>query len=567
MRNIPSRFLIKLAAILAGLAVLLLPAPQAPAAAGAPSLALAPPALRQRDVLAAAGEDHFWICRVAREPQDNTAQSTIVFRPRVSNNNDWTALPPVPDRVASIAASDGELLIVLANGQWEIANDNDLRSGPTDASWDSMQAIAADGDTVWAVVRGSLPATQPGTPSTRPSTQAAAEISQPAAPENPQAHSGEMRLMICQFQGGAWSRPVPVPAGVIDDPAAISLAVIKGLPMLAWRTAGGINVSHMSTDGKWSAAALVAAPREPVDFKLLSINQSINQRGLLWIALPQPTTRPASNGASGSSSATAGDVIVENDWQHRITLTVPGKLPPNITCQTLVDAFGNLRWIALAGDQQLEQDYSLDKFPQSFEPARQSAVPGPRPTVIPLVPWIGGYSALLAITGILAIRQKSLPPPKPPQTDARPRLAPLGVRFVAGLVDLAPMLAVVAILHPASAANALASIDAKSLADLSWLSLATYILHTLLAEMICGQSLGKMIFTLRVVGADGRPPKLTAIILRNLLRIIDVTLILPLLIVFLTPLQQRVGDIVGGTVVIVEAEESDNGDGEEPDGN
>ena len=70
----------------------------------------------------------------------------------------------------------------------------------------------------------------------------------------------------------------------------------------------------------------------------------------------------------------------------------------------------------------------------------------------------------------------------------------MGMRFVAGLVDLAPILAVVAILHPANAGNPLASIDEKSLSSLAELSVATYVLHTLVAELICGQSIGKMVF-------------------------------------------------------------------------
>src|SRR5271170_4481583 len=93
--------------------------------------AIAPGPARQRDLLAVAGADHFWIARVLRDPVDNSIQTLIVYRGKWSGNGDWTSLPVIPDRVVSMATSNGELLLVLANGQWEIADDTDIRSGPT----------------------------------------------------------------------------------------------------------------------------------------------------------------------------------------------------------------------------------------------------------------------------------------------------------------------------------------------------------------------------------------------------------------------------------------------------
>jgi uncharacterized RDD family membrane protein YckC len=297
----------------------------------------------------------------------------------------------------------------------------------------------------------------------------------------------------------------------------------------------------------------------------------------------------ASSGAGtvgGGSVSGAGEVMIGDDYSDRIKLEMQDKLPTNISAQTLVAAFGNLRWIAYAGDQQIEQDYSLDKFPKSFPPAKMSMVPSPRPAVILLTPWIGGDAILILLAGLLAMRQRHQPGDqrvnsrvnsfgddaageasgelKRGRRDAKPALAPMGVRFVAGMVDLAPILGVIAILHPANSVNPLASIDGRSLSELLWLSLATYVLHTLLAEMICGQTIGKMIFGLRVVSADGSAPKMGAIVVRNLLRLVDMPLVLPMLVVLLTPLQQRVGDIVAGTVVIAaegggEGDEDGNG--------
>src|SRR5271163_2457797 len=113
-------WLLSLIAALAATAMASAPVPAATPLV--PSLAIAPPAARQRDLLAEAGQDHFWIARVMKDTPDNSSQTMIVFRSRWSNNADWTALPLIPDRVESMACSNGELLIVLANGQWEIAD-------------------------------------------------------------------------------------------------------------------------------------------------------------------------------------------------------------------------------------------------------------------------------------------------------------------------------------------------------------------------------------------------------------------------------------------------------------
>jgi uncharacterized RDD family membrane protein YckC len=503
---------------------------------------------RPRDLFADAGSDHFWIGRVLRDPVDNSTQTLIVYRGKLFANSDWTTLSVVPERVVSMAADNDELLLVLANGQWEIADDTDIRSGPTSEGWETMLTIAGSEDAVWAIVRYAPPTTQESAeqettaPSTEPATQ----------PEIP------ARLMICEFTGGKWTDPEPIPDDVQDDPAQIAMTVANGLPMLAWRRPDGkLTVSQLSATNQWSAPVTIQNTPPDADFKLLTIND----RGVLWVAPALPTTRPSTQASPNVATiGGAGDVLIGPDFLRRVTLGMPRKIPGDVGSQTLVAAFGNLRWLGYAGDQQIEQDYSLDRFPESFPAANPMSVSAsPKPPVIPLTPWIGGDAVLLLLAGLAAIRQRNLPAPEadPAQPPAKPRLAPIGVRFVAGLVDLAPILAVVAILHPANAANPLANIDQQSLEILGELAVATYILHILVAELICGQSIGKLVFGLKVMSSDGTPPKPWAIVLRNILRVFDVALLgFSLLIVFINPLRQRVGDLISGTVVV-------GGDGDE----
>jgi uncharacterized RDD family membrane protein YckC len=68
-----------------------------------------------------------------------------------------------------------------------------------------------------------------------------------------------------------------------------------------------------------------------------------------------------------------------------------------------------------------------------------------------------------------------------------------------------------------------------------------------------GQTLGKRIFGLRVISEDGEPARFVAVIVRNLVRVVD---FLPLLYglglvtLIASPRSQRLGDYAGGTFVV-----------------
>jgi uncharacterized RDD family membrane protein YckC len=533
------------------------PRAQAPGA-NTPSLVAGAPAPRPRDLLAVAGEDHFWIARVVKDSDNSTTITNIIVRAKWSGNGEWLALSPISERVVSLATANGDLMLVLANGQWEIAADDsdepDIRAGPTGSHWDEMLAIASDGDNTCAVVRWLSASTQESA-TTSPTTLASAELESATRPAE-----AAQRLMLCTLAAGNWTKPQPLPDGVFDEPADLSLEIIDGAPVLAWRIAdGSLCVSKLTADHGWTPPEKIATPPGPYDFKLLRINL----KGALWIApAVSPTTRP-------TTQPTAGDVLAGDDFSHRIPLRLAATQPSNVDQQTLVSAFGNLRWITYSGDHQVEQDYSEDTYPVGLEPAPKMFVaPVAKPAVIALQPWIAGYTALVLLAGLIALRQRTMAEPDNAGDaravrggeESKPSLAPLGLRFVAGIVDLAPIIAVFALLHPTNATNPLAGFDKESLADLSWLAVVAYVLHTMIAELICGQSIGKMVFGLRVVNGEVQRPSAMAIILRNLLRVLDVTLALPLLIVLITPLHQRLGDMVAGTVVIArdsEAEEEE----------
>jgi uncharacterized RDD family membrane protein YckC len=68
-----------------------------------------------------------------------------------------------------------------------------------------------------------------------------------------------------------------------------------------------------------------------------------------------------------------------------------------------------------------------------------------------------------------------------------------------------------------------------------------------------GETIGKRAFKLRVINEDGSPAQFTAVLIRNLLRLVD---FLPalygvgLLAIVLSPKSQRLGDLAAGTYVV-----------------
>jgi uncharacterized RDD family membrane protein YckC len=77
--------------------------------------------------------------------------------------------------------------------------------------------------------------------------------------------------------------------------------------------------------------------------------------------------------------------------------------------------------------------------------------------------------------------------------------------------------------------------------------------YFILTEMIWnGQSIGKRRLGLRVVRVGGRPVSLTASLVRNLLRIVDLLLLVGILVMIVDSRSRRLGDIAAGTLVIRE---------------
>src|SRR3989442_14631416 len=119
--------------------------------------------------------------------------------------------------------------------------------------------------------------------------------------------------------------------------------------------------------------------------------------------------------------------------------------------------------------------------------------------------------------------------------------------LLASIIALATVIALQALPLRASFANVVFGIAVLFVPLVIW----SYFI--LLEWLWNGQTIGKRAYGLRVISGDGSPAGFTAVFVRNLLRVVD---FLPtfyglgLLLVVLTPKNQRLGDLAAGTYVV-----------------
>lgn len=153
----------------------------------------------------------------------------------------------------------------------------------------------------------------------------------------------------------------------------------------------------------------------------------------------------------------------------------------------------------------------------------------------------------------------------PENVELQRRLAGIGSRFMAGLVDFLVIVAVYLVLVLAFLGVAWATTFdvtdfAGSLGAWAWaaLILVFYLIYWgyyVFAEMVTnGQSPGKRAMKIRVVKHDGGPITFLDIAIRNLLRVVDGMFAYAIggVCMFLTKRSQRLGDLAAGTVVVSE---------------
>jgi uncharacterized RDD family membrane protein YckC len=470
-----------------------------------------------RDLLAHGTDQFFWSADVVPTGPNEPQGSKTIIRYRTAGDQlRWKPASELAAQAESLGNRGDELLVVLEGGQWKIVSESGVRSGnplPRDCR---VLALAGDGDDIWAVgeaPRSAATATT-ATTTTSPSTAPA------LAP-----------LTLFRMQRGEWKDSQPLPGSISRDKLdAVSLAMLDGKLTLAVTAGEPVVRIFTRTDGGWQGGSNVAALSPEGTMKLLTVRG----RSALWVAEP----------------GSPGALFLGGDkWTGPIKLKPSDKLKA-YDRRTLAGALGNVRLLASDGKGRLaEQLYDLDGNTVGEASEAQTgatAIENRISRVIQIV-----VLTLLLLWMMMAVRQR------PSVVEAVQRLETLGLasiprRFIGGVIDALPliigmMMGLRASKHGPQPTDA----DMMS-AEIAWISagLAIYFLHTTITELLFARTVGKLVTGTRVAALDGSRPNALALLTRNLLRVVDVALFIPLLAVF-SPLRQRVGDMGAGTVVVM----------------
>lgn len=486
------------------------------------------------DVFAHGDSDRFWIALVRPVPGPSRSVETLVYFRPFGQDHKWQKLAQVPARVIALSSQGSQAGIVLGDGSWLLlySDGTSVTAGalPNPAR---MVALSGGRDTWWSlgVVPGGIWAIPPR-PTTEPAMTAATQprgqsASIPAA--GPAAtRSAANRLVLFRLTGNDWTAVSELPGDVPAAPS-VSLALVGDMPyvgMLDGRE--GLHVRRFA-DGQWVEDRL-PAPAAPIAALKLLPDPAAPR---LWLA---HEAGPDALYALGSATN-----------ERMVLQPIPGSRPEG---RTLATATGTLRMIALVQGKLVEQDFSA---------ATGAPEGAPRPLGLPQEPplfdlqtvqyVVVSVALLIAILG--SFRQRSALRGAALQFSEIP-LAPYGRRLLGGIIDAAPVLLALLIGGARLGKKPMSDQDSAVLLLLIyWAAGLFYVLYTTLIESLTGRTLGKRLTGLTVIALDGKPPTRTALLTRNILRLIEVGLFfVPLLMVVLFPLRQRAGDVAAGTLVV-----------------
>ena len=149
------------------------------------------------------------------------------------------------------------------------------------------------------------------------------------------------------------------------------------------------------------------------------------------------------------------------------------------------------------------------------------------------------------------------PPPTAKSGCYSPRLAKLGDRFNAFVLDIVVLFGVFSVadawllMHWSSFDKSELSLTAASLLALIVTNALIFFIYSCVLEASCGATLGKIIVGIRVA-RTGRRGALAAAAIRNLLRFVDElgVYVIGTIVAGCSPWRQRLGDLSAGTTVV-----------------
>lgn len=132
-------------------------------------------------------------------------------------------------------------------------------------------------------------------------------------------------------------------------------------------------------------------------------------------------------------------------------------------------------------------------------------------------------------------------------------------RIVAGLIDLVPGLVIVMFAFGIGDPVGVLLANWPGMGPGNWeqmmpalIVIGITIVHSCVCEVFTGRTLGKRFTGCRVVTSTGEAPNVWQVLARNGVKILEMVAYPMLIFMVLSPLRQRLGDVVGKTVVVIE---------------
>ncbi|MGN6625285.1 MAG: RDD family protein [Tepidisphaeraceae bacterium] len=404
------------------------------------------------------------------------------------------------------------MLVDKASGKWsQIAQ---LQSQVVDvaAVGDRLAILSASGD--WQLVWRGGSVLGPGLPQDRVATRFAGDGQTLLAITR--AAKGPPALALYRWNHSAgWRKEADLPPEA--TPAQSSVAAYKGVPWIAYAGKDAIEVGKLQ-DGAWQRVCSLDRSRA---FELIS---------------GAPAAMLARHGSDGRISVY--DVHTDRPAEIQ-SLELP---EPNDTA--VVDT--SLRFVTTDG---------VTIKQTRFDQFGRGAKSGPDEiarldtTAQREHEWVNVVVvALLTLAMLATFRQR----PAGEAIDvSKVMIAPLSRRIPAAVIDAIPLLIANAWLYSRTEGGTITPDQVSaSLYAPEFIGLGLYLLHVTLSEIVFGRSIGKLMFGLRVVTPEGTRVPAGRIVLRNILRIIDLALVLPIFFVFISPASQRIGDLAARTLVV-----------------
>jgi uncharacterized RDD family membrane protein YckC len=465
----------------------------------------------------------FWVARVADldATEARSGARTIIRGRTIGAEGKWVDIARLGSRVTSLASRGTELAALLDSGNWMLLWHGGSAMGALPEDGARLLLLASGADSIFAIGSGGRVVT------TTTSSTAPIDV-------EPRGELGLYRL-----DRGRWRRQGWLPREIsVADLPMMSMAVVGSSPMLAIRRSDASIMTLRRTAGGWDELEPLSSP-DVIQHKLLSDGG----RAWLWTAPPQgPGTL----------------YLLGRQWLPPRTLEMND--PPRAgEPRTIAFAGNNLRLLFIRDRRILEQTFDLDGTPKR----QPTTVPasGPKPDTMPNRILTLVAAAMLMVVVIGSLRRGGGAAPASAALTAGITPAPLLLRLLAGIVDALPLLVPMWFIFSDIDPDA----DEVQRATTSWqfyAALGGYLLYTWLCEAFFTRTIGKMLFGLRVVSLDGSRPSPGALFARNALRLVDVTMLaVPMVLVLLTPLRQRIGDIAARTVVVVEKPATDESSG------